>query len=280
MEKGSIYTSQGISFEVLRGGVDSNYSTWKPYASICLRSVLAWKIVTGEEDRPKPPLDDKPESTAYRHYERVMSSYQKRADRACTIIMASTSRELHPVIDGHIENPREMWNALKEHLNSGDPAHATMALLHNLFYLAPVAGEPIGNYLNEVPQIRNDMAEMELEAFIDNVIKIVITRSLPEQYSSQTHYMNDQKPRATLEQFNASLLQFESQNAMRQLAHPAAVQAHKVTTSPQPSTSTSTITLSRPHCIGCGKPGHWMVDCRRLPVGSNPAIAAPKRRRK
>lgn len=36
MEKGSIYTGQDISLELLRGGIDSNYSNWKTYATLCL----------------------------------------------------------------------------------------------------------------------------------------------------------------------------------------------------------------------------------------------------
>jgi hypothetical protein len=149
-----------------------------------------------------------------------------------------------------------MWKALEEHLNSGDDAHAKMALLYKLFHLTPVAGEPIRNYLTKVLQIRNDMAEMHPGSLTDNVIKMMITRYLPEQYSSCTHYMNSQKPSATLEQFNAALVQFEAQNSLGTFAPPAAAQAHEVTTSQDSASTTSPITLPAPHWVGCGKPGH------------------------
>lgn len=79
-----------------------------------------------------------------------------------------------------------------------------MALLHKLFHLTQITGEPTGNYLNKVLQVRNEMAELKPKD--DNVFKMMITESIPEIFHSRTHYMDDQNLEKTLEESSLGIL--------------------------------------------------------------------------
>jgi hypothetical protein len=69
----NIYTGKTMSFEMLRGGADSNYASWKGYVAICLRTVKAWSIISDEESPSKASGEDfETESSAFRYYERLL----------------------------------------------------------------------------------------------------------------------------------------------------------------------------------------------------------------
>jgi hypothetical protein len=148
-------------------------------------------------------------------------------------------------------------------------------LLRKLFYLTPATGEPIGSYLNKVLQVRNEMVELKTD-MDDSIIKMMITTKLPERFHIRTHYMHDQKPEITLEDFKASLIQFEAETAIGTFIHPTAIEAHKVMVTASPTTPEKPTTSSsarhkgeRPKCLGCGKIGHWMLECRQINKSNN-----------
>jgi hypothetical protein len=88
-----------------------------------------------------------------------------------------------------------------------------------------ITGQPIGNYLNKVLQVRNKMVELKTN-MDDSIIKMMITTKLPEPFHIRTHYMHDQKPEIRLEDFNASLIHSEAEIAIGTCIHPAAVEGH------------------------------------------------------
>jgi Tfp pilus assembly major pilin PilA len=128
---------------------------------------------------------------------------------------------------------------------------------------------------------------VELNSQIDDsIMKMMITMKLPELFHIRTHYMHDQKLEISLEDFNASIMQFKAETAIGNLAYPAAVEAHKISISPvkteteKPATSRSSSVhkdKERPKCVACGKTGHWMVDCH-LTRNSRDNNSSTKRR--
>jgi hypothetical protein len=123
---------------------------------------------------------------------------------------------------------------------------------------------------------------VELNSQIDDsIMKMMITMKLPELFHIRTHYMHDQKLEISLEDFNASIMQFKAEIAIGNLACPAAVEAHKISISlvktetekpATPSSSSGHKDKERPKCVACGKTGHWMVDCH---LTKSTAITTP-----
>jgi hypothetical protein len=77
------------------------------FVHTALEGIQAWSIVTGVEKRPNPPEEDEGE-VEWHWFERNNNNIQLRHGRASSIVMASITDDVHPIISSHIGGPKKM----------------------------------------------------------------------------------------------------------------------------------------------------------------------------
>jgi hypothetical protein len=124
-----MYTSKYGSLKKLN---ELNYVKWQSDLKIVLRSMRAYKIVTGEEVEP-PAANNNAARLA-------LESFQTRQALAATAIQFSCGDSVQHHIEGMEDDPKEMWDTLKARLNT-TATHVGRTTIHNSFFNSrPVEG--------------------------------------------------------------------------------------------------------------------------------------------
>jgi len=123
-----------------------NYDTWKPRISAILLTILALKIVTGEETEDDLHIGNSAVKIA------KCESYEKRQALATTAILLSCTHEVSTYLSG-ITDPKAMWDTLAEQLSSAFSFGRCVTISKNFDNAHPKTGESISVYLSRL----NDM---------------------------------------------------------------------------------------------------------------------------
>ena len=162
------------SFERLN---NSNYSSWKNNTRRLLRSIKAWDITSGTEQLP--PILAGPVISAVSVAARAKrEDFVQRREDAAGVIYNACTPAVRVYIDGS-DDPHDMWLTLSERLDTASTAIGRQALYRKFMSLKPAKGEPIGDFLASLLEIRNQIA-CTPEQISDVACKTHIFSSLPD----------------------------------------------------------------------------------------------------
>ena len=213
------FTHPKGSFERLGS---SNYAAWKNNMRRLLRMVRAWNIVEGREQLPPLPPGGLSSQTATAVAARARrDDFEVRRDEAAGIIYNACSPPVRIFIDG-IDDPADMWLILAERLDTASTAIGRQALYQKFMTLKPVKGKPIGEYLSDLLEIRNQIAGTP-EEISDVACKTHIFTLLLAVFD-MTLKIQQNRPDATIE-FNIDALKEDKRIRTMRTAPDAAAEA-------------------------------------------------------
>ncbi|KAH8152155.1 uncharacterized protein LAJ45_03581 [Morchella importuna] len=189
----------------------SNYSSWKNSMRRLLRALLAWKIVSGDEEIP-PVAGPNDEEEEIERCRKRRQDFEQRREDAAAVIYNSCSSPVRIYID-EVDDPEEMWTILAERLDTACSAVGRQTIYRNFMALRPVPGAPIGDYFSRLLELRNQIAGTE-EAISDIAFKTHIFSTLPTSFEV-TSKIQQNRADATIENIIDALKEDESIRSMR-----------------------------------------------------------------
>ena len=221
-----------------------------------LHMVRAWNIVEGREQLPPLPPGGLASQTATAVAARARrDDFEVRRDEAAGIIYNACSPPVRIFIDG-IDDPADMWLTLAKWLDTASTAIGRQALYQKFMTLKPVKGKPIGEYLSDLLEIRNQIAGIP-EEISDVACKTHIFTSLPAVFD-MTLKIQPNRPEATIESIIDALKKDEHIRTMR-TAPDAAAEAFAREGSGMRRNHHGGSRGGQGH--GCGGAGTWCSFC-------------------
>ena len=191
----------------------SNYAAWKNNMRRLLHMVRAWNIIEGRKQLPPLPPGGLASQTATAFAARARrDDFEVRRDEAAGIIYNACLSPVRIFIEG-IDDPAHMWLTLTERLVTASTAIGRQALYQKFMTLKPVKGKPIGEYLSDLLEIRNQIAGTP-EEISDVACKTHIFTSLPAVFD-MTLKIQQNRPDATIESIIDALKEEERIRTMR-----------------------------------------------------------------
>ena len=175
----------------------SKCAAWKNNKRPLLRMVHAWNIVEGWEQLPPLPPGGLASQTAMAVAARARrEDFEVHRVEAAGIIYNACLPPVRIFIDG-IDIPADMWLTLAEQLDTASTAIGRQALNQKLMTLKSVKGKPIGEYLSNLLEIRNQITGTP-EEICDIASQTHIFTSLPAVFD-MTLKIQQYRPDATIE---------------------------------------------------------------------------------
>ncbi|KAA8531601.1 hypothetical protein F0562_006310 [Nyssa sinensis] len=139
----------------------------------------------------------------------------KRADRH---LRSAINATIHPSLLPHVVNLKhafEVWNVLEKRMNSASRSHI-MQLRNDLQRVKKDSAKPMKNYLDEVKQITDKLAETS-NTISDEEIVLVILKGLPREYMSFKTTIRAREASIIVEELSNLLLSEEINISMEEL---------------------------------------------------------------
>jgi hypothetical protein len=237
---------------------DLNYTSWCINMRRVLRSIRAWRIVMGEEEKP---AEDAADDVKQKHLERI--------DDAAACIFDACTKAIKRYIE-KTDDPKEMWDILKEKLDAVKTSTGRQQMHQRFMNTKPAPGAPIGDFFTELKHLQGQISGTE-EAISDTTFKTHIISCPPPNFEMTAKIkLND--PTSTVHTIIQAILQDERLRSMRTQTD---------------ATSEALITnanaagqTSRKWCEFCERATHTTDQCWSKETKKNPKEpATPKRRR-
>jgi hypothetical protein len=172
---------------------NTNYYAWSRGVTCLLRAALAWKIVTGEEQRPEPPATaSRAQDRSHEQYETKLEKYEKRFYAAGSILYQSCTPSVQTYINLDME-PSVMWTMLKDQVDRA-ANNAGPATLRQELYSVKFDGEgSIQDYISTILAYKEQLAATRVP-FTDYDATMHILGNLPESWSVIRTILNNMPP--------------------------------------------------------------------------------------
>lgn len=200
--KDTFKTSHG-SFERL---TSDNYPQWSASMSRLLKAEELWEIVNGEENCPKP-------SDASNDTTDSIRAFNKRMNKAGVLLHNACSLPIRVYIE-KLDNPAEIWKALKARVDSAASNAGRQTLKTKLYTTKPIPGESISIWFEKLLQIRNQLSGSS-EEIDDTELRSVLQTGIPAALETALKIELKYSKDASIESIMDAVKEEESMRALR-----------------------------------------------------------------
>jgi hypothetical protein len=237
-----------------------NYTGWRAKVTGVLRSLRAYKIVTGEEQAP--PNGNSVAARA------ATADYDTRYAQAETTIRLSVNDDIGERLEG-LEDPAEMWEILRKEFDSTASEARRMKLAIEFHGLRPEKDEKVSAYCARLIRYRKPLHRTE-EEITDRALLNHIFTTVPTRYRTIVHSLK-RLPReeTTIERVVEELTDYEQLVLDDPIGDPniGSTSGSAMYAKGGKSDGKRHLQTSRKHarsnsviCFQCGESGHIRVD--------------------
>ena len=203
------------------------YSVWKRAMTMALQSEGCLEIVEYQEDEPEPPVplsvgatpeDQRDYARATREYKEEWRSYRNRYGKAGWLI----NQSLTPESEIHVKDttdPAEMWDLLKEKMDSKDNAGLQRSIRKTFHEAAHDGKETIDEYIRKLKECQRALEGTKHSIKDDEIMsKILVT--LPATWDTKVSAIEDDES-LTLDKLERVLRNFQTKLSNRKASNVA-----------------------------------------------------------
>jgi len=171
---------------------DTNYNVWRNAITIHLQAIRAYGHVLGTTTPPTSGLSE-PDPQSLEAFD----SYYQLEAKAKGVILGSTSPAFRLYLTG-MTTAKEMWTTLKDRLDKAASINGRLALRRQFLSASPVPGQPLGEFISRLHDIRLQLAGSE-QRVDDASFKDKLLSSLPTSYNNLVEIIHEREAELSVE---------------------------------------------------------------------------------
>jgi len=171
---------------------DTNYNVWRNAITIHLQAIRAYGHVLGTTTPPTLGLSEPDQQSL-----EAFDSYYQLEAKAKGVILGSTSPAFRLYLTG-MTTAKEMWTTLKDRLDKAASINGRLALRRQFLSASPVPGQPLGEFISRLHDIRLQLAGSE-QRVDDASFKDKLLSSLPTSYNNLVEIIHEREAELSVE---------------------------------------------------------------------------------
>ena len=171
---------------------DTNNNVWRNAITIHLQAIRASGHVLGTTTPPRSGLSE-PDPQSLEAFD----SYYQLEAKAKGVILGLTSPAFRLYLTG-MTTAKEMWTTLKDRLDKAASINGRLALRRQFLSASPVPGQPLGEFISRLHDIRLQLAGSE-QRIDDASFKDKLLSSLPTSYNNLVEIIHKREAELSVE---------------------------------------------------------------------------------